>query len=673
MNKRSGKQSTRFDQRFLAFIIIPLAVAVFLITYVGIKESRSDSFELLVIQGQAFIESLAKASENAITSEQFYDQLIHKRYNEITTEIELKELDSLSDRYLYQLALNHNLYAAFVYDMDSNLVVGAIARGSFVQLPNFVDKEVRNLIRNPEDNYLLLLDDDNATGEALHYYIKLSNKLDRVIVLVGDALYYVQALQQTEIGYLARQMAMEKGVSYIVYQTKDSIIFSSRKASEFNTIESDPFLTEALESDTIMHRKYTIEDQEVLELVRPFSTSDSPFGLLRVGLSLDAYNSVLHGYDLQMIILSLSLFLLVLVVMVYINSRRKRIEITAQYQQIKSISDKIFDEMKIGVAAVDKNGMIIFANAAFDRIFDIPEAKGSNWDEVVQSPSLHYGDFYRSSETVLEREINFQSKNASKTLLIGLSKLHKTDDLQNGMVAVVYNITVFRDLEKKSARKERLSEMGNLAAGVAHEIRNPLNTISIASQRLASEFHPSENKDEYLAFTKQIREETKRLNDIITRFLALARGEEQKNQLVDLHDIVNQFVLFINAEADNLDITITTDLQHENMVHADADQIKQVLSNLFNNSKEAIADKRGEIKISSSRQDDKVTLTFEDNGPGIPEEIREQIFTPYYTTKEAGTGLGLPTVHRIVTDMGGEISIEKSDLGGAKFVISFDF
>jgi signal transduction histidine kinase len=239
----------------------------------------------------------------------------------------------------------------------------------------------------------------------------------------------------------------------------------------------------------------------------------------------------------------------------------------------------------------------------------------------------------------------------------------------DGIVSVIYDVTQYRELQRRSDRKERLSEMGDLAAGVAHEIRNPLNTISIAAQRLAAEFTPSENQDEYQSFTKQIRSEMRRLNEIITRFLALAHEANERHKTIRLRDAVDEFMELIGAEADSLGIKISSNVDAAIEVGSNPDSFKQVLSNLFNNAKEAFAGKAGEIAISAKKIDSQVEIRFEDNGPGIAPEIREKIFTPYYTTKEAGTGLGLPTVHRIISDVGGEVRIEDSALGGACFVI----
>ena len=215
-----------------------------------------------------------------------------------------------------------------------------------------------------------------------------------------------------------------------------------------------------------------------------------------------------------------------------------------------------------------------------------------------------------------------------------------------------------------------MSEMGNLAAGVAHEIRNPLNTISIAAQRLASEFVPEQNRDEYLSFTEKIRSETRRLNEIITRFLALAREEKKQRAKVALHPLIDEVVSFVSVEADKVGIEIQTGDVPEVSVEADRDKLKQVFLNLFNNTKEALGGKPGKFRITAQREGDGVEIRVCDDGPGIAPEIRDKVFNPYFTTKETGTGLGLATIHQIIADLGGDIRAGESEWGGVCFVIT---
>jgi len=665
------------DQRFIAAIVIVLALAVFILTWVGIKQSRADSFKLLVLQGKAFTEALAQAAENAIVSESFYDQLVHQRFAEIVVDLTEYDLESLSNQQLAYIAQVHNLFGLFVFGPDSSVVAGSIVGGPKPVLPDFVYEEVYQLIANPESNYILLLEEGEHPGEAIHYYLEITNKLDRVALIMADALYYLDALKQTQIGYLAQKMARERGVVYIIYQSTEGIIFSSRATGQLLSIESDQFLSEALEADSIMHRVYEFQDNNVLELVRPFATTEYPFGLLRVGLSLDGFYSVSRGFDRQMIALAGALFVLAVVALLYFNSRQKRKEITRQYTRIKSVTDKIFDEMRTGVAAIDSAGIITLANDAFVRIFGVDDCVGRKWDDTIPTRAhfqnmtkLFFQHIVTPGETSSETEIALDVRGVTKTLLVAASRLHLEAGDLGGIVVVVYDITRLKEYERKSARKERLSEMGKLAAGVAHEIRNPLNTISIASQRLASEFAPGESSEEYLSMMNQIRSETKRLNNIIGRFLSLAQEEKKRYATIDLSNFITDTVEFFKPEAEKLKLHLSTQVESELRAKVDPDSLKQVFINLFNNSKEAMGGKPGKILIEAQRRGDTTEIAFSDSGPGVNKELREKIFTPFFTTKINGTGLGLPTVYKIISDMGADINVEDSNLGGARFVIT---
>ena len=553
--KPSARYTNRLDQRFLTILAVVVTVGVFLITWLSLRESRADSFQLLVEQGRAFTESLALASESAIASETFYDHLVRARYSELVVTLLDMDVDRLNNQDWASFALTHNLLGAYVYDNTGELTGGVTVRGEQVRPPEHVEAEIDSLFTDPETRFVLLLDEGGTSGQMIHYYLELSPQLDRVVVLAGDASFYSQALGETGIGHLAQAIAREPGVEYIVYQTGDGIVFSSRRMDALSNIADDPFLSQALDADSIVERIHDYNGRKILELVRPFSSAQYRFGLFRVGLSLDRYYAVSRAFDRQMIILAAVLLLLLLVALAYLRGRRRRAEMIEEY-------------------------------------------------------------------------------------------------------------------ERQTQRRERLSEMGNLAAGVAHEIRNPLNTISIAAQRLEREFVPQTNPDQYRAFTSQIRSETKRLNEIITRFLALARDERRLRSSVRIDELLNEAGQLLRVEGDRLQIGVSIRCEQDLTVLADPDRLKEVFLNLFNNTKEALTGRPGSFVIEAKRQQDRVAISVSDNGPGIPPELRDKVFAPYYTSKEAGTGLGLATVQRIISDLGGEVIIDAGYSGGVRFVIA---
>ena len=656
------------NPRYIALVIIFLALAVFVLTWISIRESRSDSFRLLVMQGKAFTEALAQASENAIAAETFYDQLVQQKYAVMVETLAENNLSEIPEQDLYRFALVHDLDAVYVIPVDSGEVRRGLTGGSAPELPDFVAEEVAQLMENPQAHFVLLLDESDSPSGTTHYYLQLTNRMDYVVVLVSDALYYSEALRQTGIGYLSQNMAGEKGVVYIIYQSKEGIIFASRKPGNLLAIESDPFLLDALESDTIRHRIFEFQDQNVLELVRPFATDKYPFGLFRVGLSLEGYYAVSGGFDKQMAVMSGILFSLMVVAILYLNSKKKRREISREYTRMKTMTDKIFEQIKIGVGVIDGEGTVQLVNEAFEKIFSLAGAEGQKW-EAICAPSLRLDTFIADRGEADEIETVLEEGGDTRYLLIARSKISSAPGGRPSVVLVAYDITRLREYERKSARKERLSEMGNLAAGVAHEIRNPLNTISIAAQRLATEFKPEENNEEYISFTEKIKSETRRLNDIITKFLALARERSDRRTPVALDRIIGEFAGFIEAEASSLGIEVAASCEPDLSLNADRDALRQVLQNLYNNAREVFDGRPGKIDIKCGRRGKDIELTFSDNGPGIDRKIKEKILTPYFTTKDGGTGLGLPTVYKIISDLGGDVRIEDAPDGGAVFIL----
>ena len=250
-------------------------------------------------------------------------------------------------------------------------MTGAIAHGVQTGPPDFIADEVAQLLDQPEDKYLLLLDQRDNQTEWLHYYLEITDDLSRVFVIVTEADYYVDALQNTQIGYLAQSVARETGVEYIVYQSSEGIIFASRRIERLLTIETDPFLSQAMDADSTVHRLYDFQGHEVLELVRPYASADYPFGVLRLGLSLDTYRAVTRRFDYIQTGQGAALLVLVVLATLYMGSRRRRKEISRRYREIKSVTDRLFEQMNTGVAAVDSSGRVTLANVAFERIFGV--------------------------------------------------------------------------------------------------------------------------------------------------------------------------------------------------------------------------------------------------------------------------------------------------------------
>lgn len=228
------------------------------------------------------------------------------------------------------------------------------------------------------------------------------------------------------------------------------------------------------------------------------------------------------------------------------------------------------------------------------------------------------------------------------------------------------------EMERQLEKAERLSSLGQLAAGVAHEIRNPLNAISMASQRLKREFLPAdqEKMTEFEAMTGVIRDEIRRLNGIIEEFLTFSKSRRLELHDCPVQEILQKIVNLISAEAATKGITLRTDWGSDPVViPMDMDKLQQAFLNFIKNAMESISGE-GTVTISVRKPvDGRVSIRITDTGCGMTSEEVDRIFNPEYTTKEKGLGLGLPLAHEIIRGHGGEIRVLSLKESGTTFEV----
>jgi signal transduction histidine kinase len=218
-------------------------------------------------------------------------------------------------------------------------------------------------------------------------------------------------------------------------------------------------------------------------------------------------------------------------------------------------------------------------------------------------------------------------------------------------------------------REQRLNAMGELASGVAHEIRNPLNTIGTIVQQLDKDFEPNKDSDEYHELAGLVQDEVKRIDETVQDFLRFARPEPiqpETFQLQTFLEMVQKQYHYLLKEHD-INLRVTTQWQGE--VYWDKRQIRQVFLNIIQNAIDAII-KNGKIQLSIFQTNsNEIEINISDDGPGMPAEISSNIFNLYFTTKAQGTGIGLSIVQRIIFEHGGIITVESEPNIGTKFII----
>jgi len=225
------------------------------------------------------------------------------------------------------------------------------------------------------------------------------------------------------------------------------------------------------------------------------------------------------------------------------------------------------------------------------------------------------------------------------------------------------------EMEKELALKERLVSLGKLASGMAHEIRNPLNAISLSVQRLKREFSPAaEKRQEYDQFLDIVRSELVRVDRIVEEFLLSTKANIPFSR-ENLYTIVEEVIMIIREKAASRNVDIRNNIHTDIIVESQKDRLKQAFYNIIVNGVEAIQTS-GVIELFTEKHGNAVDVVIKDSGAGIKEEEKDKIFEYYFTTKDKGIGLGLPISYIIIKDHNGDIKVSSEEGAGTTFVIT---
>ncbi len=251
-----------------------------------------------------------------------------------------------------------------------------------------------------------------------------------------------------------------------------------------------------------------------------------------------------------------------------------------------------------------------------------------------------------------------------------VEELELIEAFSNQTTLALSRTLAYREMSLKDRQimqAEKMAAIGELAAGIAHEIRNPLGIITGSVETLQKHEDPK-IKAEMMEY---IIEESKRIDGLINTFLDFSKPKEPKMAECNLLEILEKTLILISPQAHTHHVEIQKNFPQKPIwVKADADQVRQALMNLCINALEAMP-QGGVLRISvGENRGDKVMVSFSDSGRGVPKEIRTRIFEPFFTTKEGGTGLGLFIAHRIITQHGGEIVLVEEEKSGSTFMVS---
>ena len=244
--------------------------------------------------------------------------------------------------------------------------------------------------------------------------------------------------------------------------------------------------------------------------------------------------------------------------------------------------------------------------------------------------------------------------------------------------AMVDRLREGRELERDLSQRERVQHMGDLAAGVAHDVRNPLNAIHLNIGQIRDEFVPDDDRgrERFLRFTADVQREVERLNQLVTSFLSLAKPGSDATELVCPNVIVQELFRLLRKEATGQHVELTLDLVEElPSVEWNRQEMTSAFLNIAINALQSLRDQGGVLTVATAERDARegreLVVSFTDDGPGIPPEDLERVFVPYYTTRDGGTGLGMAIARRTAERHGGRMELRSTVGEGTE--VSFVF
>lgn len=399
--------------------------------------------------------------------------------------------------------------------------------------------------------------------------------------------------------------------------------------------------------------------------------------LMHLGLSPVPAQQLGAKFVFSTIFLNFGAFYLTAFLTGYLAERARRSESALKkkvidYEELERLNSSIVSNLGSGLLTITNEGNVRVFNRYVQQVtgVSLEDAYDRPLSEII-TPFEKYGDRVL---TPLAGEVEYLSDKGKK-LIIGFKTVPLTDMEGNRQGAIInlLDLTQIKQMEAELKKADRLAAIGELSARIAHEIRNPLASISGSVQLIAQSGTISESDKRLLTIVER---ESDRLNLLISDFLAYARPAAPEKTVVMLHDFVREMQALIRADLRFERVTLRNDCPDGISVAIDRGQFKQVFWNLLVNAADAMPD-QGTVTFTAfddaasgeEQGNGFIKVVVDDTGHGMDEQVMGRIFEPFFTTKNGGTGLGLATVYRIIQSHGGSLHIESNPGSGSRFTI----
>jgi len=653
----------------LPFSIIGIIVVAISI-YFEYRARQNDYLVLLKKQATLFINTLSSSTENAITAAKEVEDEINSRILASVKIIERWDQNNpLSKDRLEELLVISDVEALQVYDARGKLLFQAKKKSSSISAIPMPILQPR-LKGAHNDTILTLYDPQSSDKERLAAVVRRKNG-GLIAGIIGKE--DIQSLRRVlGIGYFLKRFQSEENIEYVVIQNSETIVAGSFNGYPISPFYKDPLLQDILNNNENQSRILHYENRLVFETISPFNLDEQPFGVLRLGLSMEEYERLKKDVNKRLYIFAVVLIVFGLIFVNFFISYRHRKLLHRDLGRLQDYTNTILENLLSGVISLDQNGRIQTINKQALVLLNVEYHKVINHPFTVLPASLHnvIEDCLVSSKHHPSITRHWITSEDRRKLIALRTTVLEDEEIKKNWVLLVDDITDQTRLEEQIRRNQRLTAMRNLASAVAHEIKNPLNSIRLIVDLIRKKYKPVEEREAFSRHLETVREEINRISSIVEQYLRFARPPKLTFTSVKFPDLCKELAILFESDLKKKNITLKQQLEYHQPIKGDRDQLKQVFINLIKNSEEAI-EQSGEISITGKATDFWYEIRVEDNGKGISEKELNSIFDLHFTTKKNGNGIGLSVVQQIISAHDGKIDVESEASQGTTVILQF--